>query len=176
MIVQRHVNGSQINRGDNRFYFGRYTGLTPVPGQEKSEKNTNPNILRLQNQLEKLQKQAEKAKETEKTRYFFPSTDPDASEMWSRWDMQDHPPDILITNYSMLNIMLTRDLEQPIFEKTKEWLKEPDSVFHLVVDELHSYRGTAGSEVLICFGPYLTVSILTLTRPKLTYHCFKCIP
>ena len=67
--------------------------------------------------------------------------------MWSRWDMQDHPPDILITNYSMLNIMLTRDLEQPIFEKTEEWLEKPDSVFHLVVDELHSYRGTAGSEV-----------------------------
>ena len=135
------------NRGDNRFYFGRYTSLTPVPGQEKSEKRTNPNIQKLQNQLEKLQKQAEKAKETEETRYFFPSTDPDASEMWSRWDMQDHPPDILITNYSMLNIMLTRDLEQPIFEKTKKWLEEPDSVFHLVVDELHSYRGTAGSEV-----------------------------
>ena len=108
------------NRGDNRFYFGRYTGLTPVPGQEKNKKNTNPSVRRLQNQLEKLQKQAEKAKESEQTRYFFPSTDPDASEMWSRWDMQDHPPDILITNYSMLNIMLTRDLEQPIFEKTKE--------------------------------------------------------
>ena len=135
------------NRGDNRFYFGRYTGLTPVPGQEKSEKNTNPNVRRLRNQLEKLQKQAEKAEENEETRYFFPSTDPDASEMWSRWDMQDHPPDILITNYSMLNIMLTRDLERPIFERTKEWLEEPDSVFHLVVDELHSYRGTAGSEV-----------------------------
>ena len=40
--------------------------------------------------------------------------------MWTRWDMQDHPPDILITNYSMLNIMLTRDLEQPIFDETKK--------------------------------------------------------
>ena len=130
------------NRGNNRFYFGRYTGLMPVPGEEK-----NTNIRRLRDQLEKLQKQAEKAKESEETRYFFPSTDHDASEMWSRWDMQDHPPDILITNYSMLNIMLTRDLEQPIFEKTKEWLKKPDSIFHLVVDELHSYRGTSGSEV-----------------------------
>ena len=138
-------NWLKHNRGNNRFYFGRYTGLTPVPGEEKSTKNTN--IQRLRDQLEKLQKQAEKAKETEETRYFFPSTDPDASEMWSRWDMQDHPPDILITNYSMLNIMLTRDLEQPIFEKTKDWLEEPDSIFHLVVDELHSYRGTAGSEV-----------------------------
>ena len=24
------------HRGENRFYFGRYTGLTPVPGQENS--------------------------------------------------------------------------------------------------------------------------------------------
>ena len=61
--------------------------------------------------------------------------------------MQEHPPDILITNYSMLNIMLTRNLEQPMFEKTRTWLENEKSVFHLVVDELHAYRGTAGSEV-----------------------------
>ena len=155
------------NRGDNRFYFGRYTGLTPVPGQEKSEKKTNPNIQRLRNQLNKLQKQAEKAKDNDETRYFFPSTDPDASEMWSRWDMQDHPPDILITNYSMLNIMLTRDLEQPIFEKTKEWLEKPDSVFHLVVDELHSYRGTAGSEVAYLLRTLFNRLNLDPDSPKL---------
>ena len=153
------------NRGDNRFYFGRYTGLTPVPGEEKSKKNTN--IQRLRDQLEKLQKQAEKASESEETLYFFPSTAPDASEMWSRWDMQDHPPDILITNYSMLNIMLTRDLEQPIFEKTKEWLEEPDSVFHLVVDELHSYRGTAGSEVAYLLRTLFNRLNLNPNSPKL---------
>ena len=138
-------NWMKRNRGDNRFYFARYTGLTPVPGQESSENNTN--IQRLRRQLDKIHKQAKKAGESDETRYYFPSTDPDTSEMWSRWDMQDHPPDILITNYSMLNIMLTRDLEQPIFKKTKDWLQEEGSVFHLVVDELHSYRGTAGSEV-----------------------------
>ena len=132
----------QDNRGDNRFYFGRYTGLTSVPGQENSG-----NLRKLREQLDKLHKQAEKIRASEEMRYFFPSTDVDTAEMWSRWDMQDSPPDILITNYSMLNIMLIRDLEQPIFEKTKEWLEKEDSVFHLVVDELHSYRGTAGSEV-----------------------------
>src|SRR5260221_35780 len=47
---------------------------------------------------------------------------PDGSEMWSRWDMQSDPPDILITNYSMLNIMLMRSLEAGIFEQTKNWL------------------------------------------------------
>ena len=51
---------------------------------------------------------------------FFPRVD--GGEMWSRWDMQDHPPDILITNYSMLNIMLMRSVETPIFDLTRQWL------------------------------------------------------
>ena len=68
--------------------------------------------------------------------------------MWSRWDMQDHPPDITITNYSMLNIMLMRSIEAPIFDQTRQWLQQDgERVFHLVVDELHSYRGTPGTEV-----------------------------
>jgi ATP-dependent helicase YprA (DUF1998 family) len=68
--------------------------------------------------------------------------------MWSRWDMQDHPPDVLITNYSMLNIMLMRSVEASIFDKTRQWLQaDPSHVFHLVVDELHTYRGTPGTEV-----------------------------
>ena len=55
---------------------------------------------------------------------------------------------MLVTNYSMLNIMLMRTIEAPIFDATRIWLREDRSrVFHLVVDELHSYRGTAGSEV-----------------------------
>ena len=46
-------------------------------------------------------------------RRFFPAMD--GAEMWSRWDMQDTPPDLLITNYSMLNIMLMRGIESGIF-------------------------------------------------------------
>src|SRR5207249_7437053 len=77
---------------------------------------------------------------------FFPNMD--GGEMWSRWDMQDHPPEILITNYSMLNIMLMRSVEATIFDQTRQWLQQdPSHVFHLVVDELHTYRGTPGTEV-----------------------------
>ena len=77
---------------------------------------------------------------------FFPKMD--GAEMWSRWDMQDSPPDILITNYSMLNIMLMRSIETNIFEQTRTWLSESTNhVFFLVVDELHTYRGTPGTEV-----------------------------
>ena len=150
------------NRGNNRFYFGRYTGLAPVSGQEKGE-----NIRKLRERLDELRKQYEKVRDFNEKRYFFPSTEADTSEMWSRWDMKDYPPDIFITNYSMLNIMLTRDLEQPIFEKTKEWLQKEDSVFHLVVDELHSYRGTAGSEVAYLLRTLFTRLGLDPNSPKL---------
>jgi len=72
----------------------------------------------------------------------------DGAEMRSRWDMQDSPPDVLITNFSMLSIMLMREADAPIFEKTREWLAGgKDRIFHLIIDELHLYRGTAGAEV-----------------------------
>ena len=153
------------NRSKNRFYFGRYTGLTPVSGKEKT--GSNASIQRLRTELDKLHRQAEKVRDSEEKRYYFPSTDMATAEMWSRWDMQDHPPDIFITNYSMLNIMLTRDIEQSIFEKTKEWLQKEDSVFHLVVDELHSYRGTAGSEVAYLLRTLFNRLDLDLDSPKL---------
>ena len=58
------------------------------------------------------------------------------------------PPDILVTNYSMTNVMLMREREAPLFEATRNWLAaDPSRCFTLVVDELHSYRGTQGTEV-----------------------------
>ena len=60
------------------------------------------------------------------------------------------PPDILVTNTSMLNVMLMRDVEDPLFDATAQWLRrDPSNAFTLVVDELHSYRGTQGTEVAL---------------------------
>ena len=48
----------------------------------------------------------------------------------------------------MLNIMLMRSVEAPIFDATRAWLSaDQRNLFHLVVDELHTYRGTPGAEV-----------------------------
>lgn len=78
--------------------------------------------------------------------FMFPAVD--GAEMVSRWDMQEHPPDILITNVSMLNAMLAREVDRPIFEKTRQWLaSSDDAYFFLVLDELHLHRGSAGTEV-----------------------------
>ncbi len=128
------------HRGGNRIYFGRYTGRTPISGAR------GPNSTsRLRSELASMERDWQLVAGLTAAR-FFPSLD--GGEMWSRWDMQDYPPDILITNYSMLNIMLMRSIEAPIFDQTRQWLQEDsERVFHLVVDELHSYRGTPGTEV-----------------------------
>ncbi len=147
----------QKNRNGNRIYFGRYNGVTPVPGHERKQ-NGKPNgekIDELLKEIQQMQKSTQAAEEHfEKTgekdkdkdiRFFFPRLD--GAEMRCRWDMQDAPPDILITNYSMLSIMLMRDVDKNIFEATRAWLQKEGSVFHLILDELHLYRGTAGTEV-----------------------------
>jgi len=129
------------NRHGNRFWFGRYTGWTPVSGR----KDRSGAETELRNELKRVFDMAARVANTDAER-FFPRFD--GGEMWSRWDMQEAPPDILITNYSMLNIMLMRDVEAPIFDMTRAWLQQDEAnVFHLVVDELHSYRGTPGTEV-----------------------------
>ena len=73
---------------------------------------------------------------------------PDDSELLTRHEVQMTPPDLLVTNYSMLEYMLMRPIERPIFDKTREWLESnPDEKFLVVLDEAHLYRGAAGAEV-----------------------------
>lgn len=148
------------HRGGNRFYFGRYTGSTPIAGIRDPNKTR-----RLRGELVESDRAAQQVAGNPAAR-FFPRLD--GGEMWSRWDMQESPPDILITNYSMLNIMLMRSLEAPVFDSTARWLGEDHSrVFHLIVDELHSYRGTPGTEVAYLIRVLLERLGLTGDSPQL---------
>lgn len=136
------------NRNGNRFYFGRYTGKTPTSGKKKKRKHENEKV-RIQHVRDwEAAKKAFAQTNKDDLLYHVPNMDDGSAELWDRWSMQETPPDILITNYSMLNIMLLREQEDNIFEKTKKWLTEDENnIFHLVVDEMHTYRGTAGTEV-----------------------------
>jgi ATP-dependent helicase YprA (DUF1998 family) len=130
----------QAHRAANRIYFGRYTGRTPVSGSR-----TSAATGRLRAELADAHRDSQLVAGTPAARFFAAM---DGGEMWSRWDMQDHPPDVMITNYSMLNIMLMRSVEAQVFDQTRQWLQQdPSHIFHLVVDELHTYRGTPGTEV-----------------------------
>ncbi|MBZ5752454.1 DEAD/DEAH box helicase [Metabacillus rhizolycopersici] len=150
LFYDSHLNG-------NKFYFGRYNGMTPVAGHEYT-KSRNPKRDKIEELAKKMREMDDTsvaalkyaAVETSKNKneipFFFPRLD--GAEMRSRWDMQDFPPDILITNNSMLSIMMMREVDNGIFEETKKWLKESkENVFHLIIDELHLYRGTSGAEV-----------------------------
>ncbi|WP_436778207.1 DEAD/DEAH box helicase [Yinghuangia sp. YIM S09857] len=53
----------------------------------------------------------------------------------------DNPPDILLTNYVMLELMLTRPRERTNLIRAARGLR------FLVLDELHTYRGRQGADV-----------------------------
>ena len=75
---------------------------------------------------------------------------PEDPELFTRHEVQAAPPDILVTNYSMLEYMMMRPLERPIFDHTRDWLRaNPEESFLLVIDEAHLYRGAAGTEVAL---------------------------
>lgn len=79
-----------------------------------------------------------------------------SGEMLTRWDMQECPPDILITNFSMLQIALMRTAESHLFDQTRKYyVNNPDAVFHLIIDELHLYRGTSGTEIAYLIRMFL---------------------
>ncbi len=54
-------------------------------------------------------------------------------------DIQNNPPQILLTNYVMLELMLSRVHEE-------KFIKSP-ILKYLVLDELHTYRGRQGADV-----------------------------
>nr|WP_206322933.1 DEAD/DEAH box helicase [Streptomyces sp. HNM0575] len=56
-----------------------------------------------------------------------------------RQDMQLSPPDILITNYKMLDLLLQRAADAPLWDGS--------DIRYVVVDEFHSYDGAQGTDV-----------------------------
>jgi DEAD/DEAH box helicase domain-containing protein len=156
------------HRRGNRFWFGRYAGDTPVPGLSTSaskRQELRQELTLMDREWVNAQRSVAGGAPPPVLQYF---QDPDGAEMWSRWDMHEAPPDILVTNYSMLNIMLMRSVEENIFDATRLWLaSESRNRFHLVVDELHTYRGTPGTEVGYIIRTLLHRLGLTPDSPQL---------
>src|SRR5690606_28041870 len=61
----------------------------------------------------------------------------------SRQKMRESPPQILLTNYMMLELLLTRIRERNIRDGIYENLR------YLGFDELHTYRGPQGADVAL---------------------------
>lgn len=135
----------------NRIFFGSYNGKT------RKAKNIG-DLNQLAAESARLAQAARDHQCEPDDIYVSPrlSADSFTSEMLIREDMQQYSPDILITNVSMLSIMLMRNKEQGMLDQTKKYYENnPDAVFHLIVDELHLHRGTAGAEVAYLIRMFL---------------------
>jgi len=157
-----------IEAGGRPVQFGMYTSRTPYAGAQTYGKdrrqldplldyylgieNNNPELLKeMQKKGRMIAKNlnAFKNSKVKKTKDPYKTSFKDA-ELFTRHEMHLNAPDILVTNYSMLEYMMMRPIERSIWDDTKEWLAEsPDNEFLLVLDEAHMYRGTSGAEVAL---------------------------
>lgn len=60
----------------------------------------------------------------------------------NREAMRQRPPDILLTNYKMLDLLLTRPMDFPLWRHN-----EAGTLRFLVVDELHTFDGAQGTDL-----------------------------
>ncbi len=145
--------------------FGMYTGRTPYAGKEPKRNEdrslaatyasmVNPETDEENAFLQKLIKDGKlPAKEDfdeflEKLYNGKHIPNGEDAELVTRFEMQQFCPDILITNYSMLEYMLLRPREHKIWSDTQAWLNtDPNNKLLFVIDEAHMYRGSAGGEV-----------------------------
>lgn len=137
--------------GGHRIFFGSYNGDTLKASNIKFKEK----ITDISAQSARLLNAVPAGSDD---MYVLPRLDSNnfTSEMLVREDMQNCPPDIMITNVSMLSIMLMRAEEMGMLDTTRDYYENnPDAVFHLVVDELHLHRGTAGAEVAYLLRMFL---------------------
>ena len=158
-------------------HFGMYTGRTPYSGESKKQNNiVLAETYRAQYLVDESATEEEKKAQLRKIKGLksinkYPSRyggqeglqtfidnlensihqpGPYDAEYITRFEIQAYTPDILITNYSMLEYMLMRQMEAGIWDNTKEWLKKSEKNRLLIVlDEAHMYRGSSGGEIAL---------------------------
>jgi DEAD/DEAH box helicase domain-containing protein len=58
--------------------------------------------------------------------------------------LRKDPPDILLTNYKMLDYLLIRPKDSKLWAKNK-----PETLRYVVVDELHTFDGAQGTDLAL---------------------------
>jgi ATP-dependent helicase YprA (DUF1998 family)/predicted nucleic acid-binding Zn-ribbon protein len=148
-----------------RVRFGMYTSRTPFPGEITSPLNKSRcrDLWRflykpiLENEVLLAQLKSRGKWPAKDVASFFGDegsrwekrlrTAEDDVELLMRHEIQASCPDILITNYAMLEYMMLRPIERNIFAQTARWLKNAGTFLTVVLDEAHMYRGATGAEV-----------------------------
>lgn len=117
--------------------FARFTGQTPNDQTQyearlkeiyqQNLKEANPNYTQSELQRAVQKRLAEEKEKSPKNRLNH------------REAIREKPPHVLVTNFSMLEYLLERPVDAPIFDDAR--LK------YLVLDEVHAYRGVQATEI-----------------------------
>ena len=126
----------QMLAGHDQITFARFTGQTPN-SQKKYEERLKTTI---REQLADNSPNQQEALQREVTRRLEEQLQKDPRNRLNHRDaIRDKPPQVLITNFSMLEYLMERPVDAPIFEDAR--LK------FLVLDEVHAYRGVQATEI-----------------------------
>lgn len=119
---------------DFKFTFGRYTGETPEDIKDAYRNGKKAHENRL------------------------------AGELVFRSEMRESPPNILLTNYSMLEYLLLRPDDSPFFDGTKA-----NSWKFIVLDEAHLYKGAKGLEMSMLLARLK--ERIRRNNPEIKFNC-----
>ncbi len=88
------------------------------------------------------------------------------NELISREEMRESPPNILLTNYSMLEYLLLRPADAPFFSGAfaNGWR-------HIAIDEAHVYSGSLGTEIAFLLRR-LKARVSQGGEQGLNLHCY----
>lgn len=135
LVNDQLAEWERILRGHQQITFARFTGQTPDSQLEYVTRLRDS--FRRQLSDEKYTRQ-QLDQEVERRVQQQIKADP-PNRLNHREAIRATPPNILITNFSMLEYLLERPVDAPIFEKT--------SLKFLVLDEAHAYRGVQATEI-----------------------------
>ena len=127
----------QILRKHPDITFARFTGQTPAT-QEEYEERLREQIEQGWREREPNLSSSDLQRKTENELADRLEKDP-KNRLNHREAIRQKPPHILITNFSMLEYLLERPVDAPIFEDAQ--------LRFLVLDEIHAYRGVQSTEI-----------------------------
>lgn len=135
LVNDQLTEWEQILNEHPHIAFARFTGQTPNSQQRYEERLKA--VIEEQLTDEGLTQQ-ERQREVEKRLKRQLQSDPQ-NRLNHRDAIRAKPPHVLITNFSMLEYLMERPVDAPIFENA--------CLKFLVLDEVHAYRGVQATEI-----------------------------
>ena len=125
----------QMLKGYPDIRFARFTGQTPNSQEDYKERLKSSIREQLTDEgMTQQEKEREVAERLKKQLDREPE-----NRLNHRDAIRANPPQVLITNFSMLEYLMERPIDAPIFENAR--------LQFLVLDEVHAYRGVQATEI-----------------------------